>query len=71
MEIALAIFSWTLTILGGILILSVPTSFVIEKVKKDWKGSKAEKIYKYVQYGLLGVVLLSLMITIVLMTGTF
>ena len=67
MEIVIAIFSWIVTILGPLLLLSVPASLVLEKAKKDWVGSKAQKVYKTVQLAVLGVTLLSLMITIVLM----
>lgn len=67
MDIALAIFSWIVTILGPLVILSVPASLVVEKLKKDWKGSKGQKIYKTVQMVAFGVTVLCLMIAIVLM----
>ena len=71
MEIVLAVFSWIVTILLPLLILSVPTNLIIEKVKKDWKNSEGQKWYKRIQLIGLGVFVLCLMITIVLMTGTF
>lgn len=67
MEIALAVFSWIVTILGPLLLLSVPVDLVVRLAKKDWKGSKAQKVYRTVQLVCLGVCVLSLMIAIVLM----
>lgn len=71
MEIAIAVFSWIVTIVLPLLILSVPVELIIGKVKKDWKGSNAQKWYKRGQLIGLGVFILCLMIAIILMTGTF
>ena len=68
MEIAVAIFSWLLTILGAILILSAPIELLIKKTRLDWNKSNEQKIYKRVQGALLGVVILILLVTVVLMT---
>lgn len=67
MEIVLAIFSWIVTILLPVLILSVPTDLIISKVKDGWKNSKGQKTYRTVQFAVLGVWILALMITVVLM----
>jgi len=71
MEIVLAVFSWIVTILLPLLILSVPVDLIVSKVKKDWKGSKAQKWYRRVQLVCLGLFVLSLLVAVVLMTGTF
>lgn len=67
MEIAIAVFSWIVTILGPLTILSVPVDLVVGLVKKDWKGSKERSIYQKVQMACFGVAALCLMIAIVLM----
>jgi hypothetical protein len=67
MEAVIAILSWVVTILLPLLILSVPTSLVLSKVKDGWKGSKAEKLYKNIQLGALGLWILSTMIVIIIM----
>jgi hypothetical protein len=69
MEIALAVFSWIFSIAFVLGILSVPVSLVLEKTVKGWKGSKGEKIYRYVQYGVLGLALVTLVVTLGLMFG--
>ena len=67
MDITLAIFSWAVTILFPLVILSIPVSLVLEKAKKGWKDSKAERIYKLSQKVALGVTVICLLIALVLM----
>lgn len=71
MEIAIAIFSWLTPLLFCLLLLSLPADVIVGLTKKDWKESKARKIYNKIQLGVLGVFIVVLLITVVLITGTF
>lgn len=71
MEIVLALFSWTFSIALGLTILSAPIDLLLRKFKKGWKGSKAEDVYKNVQFVLLALTVFTLLITVVLMTGSY
>lgn len=67
MEILLAIFSWAVTISLPLLLLSIPIEGVVNFLVKDWKGSKTRDVYQKIQFGLLGLFLVSLILTIGLM----
>jgi len=66
MEIVFLVLSWVIPILLVLLVASVPVSLVIEKVKKDWKGSEESRTYKIVQMVALGVWILATMILVAL-----
>ena len=53
MEIVIAVLSWVVPVLLGLLVASVPASLVIEKVSKNWKASKGPRIYRIIQVSLL------------------
>lgn len=69
MEIVIAVLSWVVPILIGLLVASVPASLILEKVKKDWKGSKGAKIYSIVQASSIVVWIIALGILLVLILG--